>query len=137
MNIARLAGACGSSVSPRSSLRLPCRALVKKKKQANQKPKEKVGPPQKIVPYLPAETIKDTIQFFQTPKRVAALLEIVYPPVRPKDTAEDRKHYEHQYLEYNREKKKFFDQLKKVVFITKSRILKCRMFSLSVIIFVC
>mmetsp|Transcript_67416 Transcript_67416/g.161713 ORF Transcript_67416/g.161713 Transcript_67416/m.161713 type:complete len:209 (+) Transcript_67416:54-680(+) len=74
---------------------LPLRALAQKKKKVKkQQPKSVQQHQAKLVPYLPAEVVKDTTNFFNNERRFKALLELVFSPLEPKDTEEDREEYE-------------------------------------------
>mmetsp|Transcript_16281 Transcript_16281/g.26025 ORF Transcript_16281/g.26025 Transcript_16281/m.26025 type:complete len:210 (+) Transcript_16281:133-762(+) len=75
---------------------LPQRGLASSKKKAKPKKGGKQAAPveQRLAPSIPQELTKETRQFFQSQPKFKALLELVFSPTNPKDTAEDQAEFE-------------------------------------------
>jgi len=76
------------------------RALQKKKAKKVQQKKTAVAPVVKLVPHLPMELTKETRDFFKNQPRLKALLELVFSPMNPTDTEDDRREYEEANAEF-------------------------------------
>mmetsp|Transcript_120634 Transcript_120634/g.240215 ORF Transcript_120634/g.240215 Transcript_120634/m.240215 type:complete len:206 (-) Transcript_120634:55-672(-) len=80
---------------------LPMRALKKKPK----KQQKKTSAPQEVrmVPYIPVELTKETQQFFGNSSRFKSLLDLVFSPLNPQDTEDDRLEFEQARAEFKTE----------------------------------
>eukprot|EP00929_Paragymnodinium_shiwhaense_P047119 TRINITY_DN23905_c0_g1_i1.p1 TRINITY_DN23905_c0_g1~~TRINITY_DN23905_c0_g1_i1.p1 ORF type:complete len:210 (-),score=52.57 TRINITY_DN23905_c0_g1_i1:164-793(-) len=81
---------------------LPTRALAAKKKKPKQQKKAGEAVEHKMVPYLPPELVKETKHFFEETPKMKALLELVFSPLDPKETEDDRLEYEEAKAEFDR-----------------------------------
>mmetsp|Transcript_84158 Transcript_84158/g.250783 ORF Transcript_84158/g.250783 Transcript_84158/m.250783 type:complete len:209 (+) Transcript_84158:112-738(+) len=79
---------------------LPQRALAKKKGKKQLQKKTAGTPEVRMVPYIPQELTKETRQFFQNQPRFKGLLDLVFSPLNPQDTEDDRLEYEEARVEF-------------------------------------
>mmetsp|Transcript_10367 Transcript_10367/g.22853 ORF Transcript_10367/g.22853 Transcript_10367/m.22853 type:complete len:214 (+) Transcript_10367:203-844(+) len=83
-------------------LSLPLRALAPSKKKAKKMKKTAVAQQDiPLAPYIPPELSKETRHFFNNQNRFKALLDLVFSPVDPQDTEEDRRKYEEAKMEFD------------------------------------
>mmetsp|Transcript_67403 Transcript_67403/g.152426 ORF Transcript_67403/g.152426 Transcript_67403/m.152426 type:complete len:209 (+) Transcript_67403:119-745(+) len=80
---------------------LPQRALAPRGKKKKQVKKSSSGPADiRMVPFIPMELTKETRQFFQNQPRFKGILDLVFSPLNPEDTEEDRLEYEEARAEF-------------------------------------
>lgn len=81
---------------------LPERALAKKtgKKQV-QKKTATANLEFRLVPHIPPELSKETRQFFQNQNKLKTLLELVFSPISPRESAQERSEYENARSQYD------------------------------------
>eukprot|EP00927_Polykrikos_kofoidii_P032958 TRINITY_DN27932_c0_g2_i1.p1 TRINITY_DN27932_c0_g2~~TRINITY_DN27932_c0_g2_i1.p1 ORF type:complete len:211 (+),score=38.62 TRINITY_DN27932_c0_g2_i1:79-711(+) len=81
---------------------LPQRALAKKKaKVVKPKKTQAAAPEVRLAPYLPPELTKETRQFFDHQARLKGLLELVFSPLEPRETEDDRLAFEEAKAEFD------------------------------------
>ncbi|CEM04118.1 unnamed protein product [Vitrella brassicaformis CCMP3155] len=76
----------------------------KKKDKQKAEPKKKVEHSVEIrlLPYVPQEHVKDTIQFLGNKDRLRALLDVIFSPHDPTDTDEQRAHFQRRFEAHER-----------------------------------
>eukprot|EP00747_Dinoflagellata_sp_TGD_P162580 gnl/TRDRNA2_/TRDRNA2_180315_c0_seq1.p1 gnl/TRDRNA2_/TRDRNA2_180315_c0~~gnl/TRDRNA2_/TRDRNA2_180315_c0_seq1.p1 ORF type:complete len:213 (-),score=58.93 gnl/TRDRNA2_/TRDRNA2_180315_c0_seq1:83-721(-) len=88
---------------------LPLRGLASKakKKKAQQK-KTSSEPVYRLVPHIPTELTKETREFFNNQPRFKALLELVFSPLEPRETEQERLEFEKAHAEFEAARSQYF-----------------------------